>query len=60
MEQFMKEIHTISNRRMLEQLKSNIKDQVTDNTLRWDERMVLYKKVQLINQWILELGIESH
>jgi hypothetical protein len=59
MEQFIQEIHAIYNPSTLEELKSHLKDKVTDMSLRWDERMMIYKKVQLINQWLSELAVES-
>ena len=40
-------------------LKNQIKDSVIDPSLRWDERMVLYRQVQFINQRIKEIESKS-
>lgn len=55
MSNFCQQIHSITNWHQLNELKENIKNQVTNPTLRWDERMVLYKQVQLINERMAEL-----
>jgi hypothetical protein len=40
---------------LLIEIKNQIKDLVIDSSLRWDERMVLYRQVQFINQRIKEI-----
>ena len=40
-------------------LKNQIKDSVIDPSLRWDERMILYRQVQFINQRIKEIESKS-
>ena len=52
---FEKELYAIKNTVQLIQIKNAIKDKVTDPQLRWDERMVLYQQVQMINDWIIQL-----
>jgi hypothetical protein len=55
MKQFNQEIRSVTDIEQLLQLKKEIKDHVTSPALHWSERMVLYKKVQLINEWVSEL-----
>lgn len=52
---FVNSIQSVTNQNELHQLKESIKDQVMNPNLRWDERMVLYKQVQLINEWMTKL-----
>ena len=52
---FKNQIQTITCFHELQLLKESIKDEVMNPLLRWDERMVLYKQVQLINEWISQL-----
>ncbi|RXT05824.1 hypothetical protein [Ammoniphilus sp. CFH 90114] len=56
MDEFQTEIYTISNITALEDIKKIIKDQVVDPTICWQERMLLYRKVQVINERITFLG----
>ena len=56
---FINRIQSITNYRELQTLKESIKDQVINPRLRWDERMVLYKQVQLINERIAKLNSMS-
>ncbi len=55
MSNFYQHIHSITNPDQLNELKESIKNQVVEPNLRWDERMILYKQVQLINERITEL-----
>jgi hypothetical protein len=52
---FIENLHEISELHQLNEMKEQIKNQVMDPTLRWDQRMVLYKQVQLINDWVTYL-----
>ena len=56
MEQFLNEIYTIHNINTLQNLKQELKDQVTSPLLSWQDRMVLYRKIQIINEYILQLS----
>ncbi|WP_134704075.1 hypothetical protein [Ammoniphilus sp. YIM 78166] len=55
MEEFLAEIYTINQISILESIKKNIKDQVVDPSLGWQDRIILYRKVQIINEYILHL-----
>lgn len=55
MEEFLAEIYAINRISTLESIKKNIKDQVVDPLLGWQDRIILYRKVQIINEYILHL-----
>jgi len=52
---FINKIQSMTNISELQTLKESIKDQVINPRLRWDERMVLYKQVQMINERMSKL-----
>ncbi|RKD21695.1 hypothetical protein BEP19_13760 [Ammoniphilus oxalaticus] len=57
MKEFMLQIESITSCSQLQSLKESIKDEVIHPQLRWDERMILYKQVQLINERITQLTL---
>lgn len=52
---FHNEIYLIDQSERLVSLKEELKNEIKDPLLKWEARMILYKKVQLINDRIVEL-----
>ncbi|RXT06255.1 hypothetical protein [Ammoniphilus sp. CFH 90114] len=59
MRSFIHELHLISDLTQLVDLKEQIKQQVMEKELNWQYRMNLYRKVQLINERIVQLEEEK-
>jgi hypothetical protein len=51
----MEDLKRINDTEILIVLKENFKDQVLDPDITWQDRMELYKQIQLINERIEEL-----
>jgi hypothetical protein len=52
------DISSIQNIKELIEIKEQIKNQITEK-MTWQERMELYKQIQLINERIEELNVPS-
>lgn len=50
MKNFLKELDRINNKEALISMKEQYKDQTMDNSITWEKRMLLYKKIQMINE----------
>lgn len=55
-EDFNRKIESIACLEQLHRLKQSIKDEVVNPRLRWDERMLLYERVRLINERVAYLS----
>ncbi|MEW9671070.1 hypothetical protein [Ammoniphilus sp. 3BR4] len=53
---FWNDISLIGNIELLKAEKDIIKNSITDASINWVERMIRYKKVQLINERIVEIS----
>ncbi|MBP1932399.1 hypothetical protein [Ammoniphilus resinae] len=49
---FTEKIKTIQDMNTLLALKEQIKDEIVDKNTSWQTRLILYKKVKLINEFI--------
>lgn len=59
MQGFIAEITNIDNMEELVALKEQIKEQIIQHNLHWKDRIMLYKKVQLINDYIQKLDMKA-
>ncbi|MBN6188977.1 hypothetical protein JQN58_19165 [Aneurinibacillus sp. BA2021] len=55
MKDFEKEISSITDIEYLLSIKEALKTQIIPETVHWEDRMTLYKKIQLINERIKQL-----
>lgn len=56
---FWNDISLIGNIELLKAEKEIIKNSITDTSINWVERMIRYKKVQLINERIIEISMKD-
>lgn len=50
MKNFLNQLEMVNNKEELISMKEQFKDQTMDKSLTWEKRMLLYKKIHMINE----------